>query len=82
MFLRKANLSAEKQSHIVSAAMSRYECALTAIPRAGALRGSVPLHRRQSGSYSTHVVEAQDEEDEEEHVFVANEASGDELEVE
>ena len=48
MFLRKANLSAEKQSQIASAAMSRYEyeplrdAMLTEIPRTGALRGSVP----------------------------------------
>ena len=48
VFLRKASLSAEKQSQIVSAAMSRYEyeplrdAMLTAILRAGALRGGVP----------------------------------------
>ena len=48
VFLRKANLSAWKQSQIASAAMSRYEyeplrdATLTAIPRAGALRGGVP----------------------------------------
>ena len=70
VFLRKANLSAEKQSQIVSAATSRYEyeplrdAMLTAILRAGALRGSVPLHRKKSGAYSAQVVEAQDEEDE------------------
>ena len=52
VFLRMANLSAEKQSQIVSAAMSRHEyeplrdAMLTAIPRAGALRGGVPLHRK------------------------------------
>ena len=51
-------MSAEKQSQIVSAGMSRYEyepprdAMLTAIPRAGALRGGVPLHRKQSGAYS------------------------------
>ena len=45
MFLRKANSSADKQSQIVSAAMSRHEneplrdAVLTAILRAGALRG-------------------------------------------
>ena len=66
VFLRMTNLSAEKQSQIVSAAISRYEseplrdAMLTAIPRAGALRGSVPLHRKQSGAYSAQVVEAQD----------------------
>ena len=64
-------MSAEKQSQIVSAAMSRYEheplrdAMLTAMPRAGALRGGVPLHRKQSGAYSAQVVQAQDEEDEE-----------------
>ena len=42
VFLRRANLSAEKQSQITGAAMSRYEyeslrdAMLTAIPRAGA----------------------------------------------
>ena len=47
VLLRKANLSAEKQSQIVSAATSRYEyeplrdAMLTAIPRPGALRGGV-----------------------------------------
>ena len=47
VFLRKANLSAEK-SQIVSAAMSRHEyeplrdAMLTAIPRAGALRRVFP----------------------------------------
>ena len=65
VFLRKANMSAEKQSQIVSAAMSRCEyeplsdTMLTAIPRAGAVRGGVPLHRKQSGAYSAQVVEAQ-----------------------
>ena len=45
VFLRKANLSAEKQSQIVSAAIGRYEheplldAMLTAIPQPGALRG-------------------------------------------
>ena len=42
---------------------------LTAIPRGGVLRGCVPLCRKQSGAYSAQVVEAQDEEDEEEHVL-------------
>ena len=86
VFLRKANLSAAKQSQIVSAAMSRYEyeplrdAVLTAIPRAGALQGGFPLHRTQSGAYSAQVVvEARDEEDEEEHVPEANEASDEEL---
>ena len=88
VFLRKANLSAEKQSQIVSAAMSRYEyeplkdAMLTAIPQAGALRGCVPLHRKQSGVYSAQGVEAQYEEDEEEHVLETNEASNDELKAE
>ena len=88
MFLRKANRSAEIQSHIVSAAVSRYEyeplgdAMPTAIPRAGSLRGGVPLHRKQSGAYPAHVVEAQDEEDEEEHFLGANEAFDDELEAE
>ena len=86
VFLRKANLSAEKRSQIVSAAMSRYEyeplrdATLTAIPRAGALRSGAPLHRKQSGAHSAQVVETQDEEDEEEDVLEANEASDDELE--
>ena len=59
VFLRKANLSAETQSQIVSAALSRYEyeplrdAMLTASPRAGALRGSVPLSRKQSGAYAS-----------------------------
>ena len=80
VFLRKANLSAEKQSQIVSAAMSRYEheplgdAMLTASPRAGALRAGVPLHRKQSGAYSAQVVEAQDEKDEGERVLEAKEA--------
>ena len=88
VFLRKANLSAEKQSQIVTDAMSRYEheplrdAMLTAIPRAGALREDVPLHRKQSGAYSAEVEEAQDEEDEEEHVLKENMASDDELEAE
>ena len=52
VLLRKATLSAEKQSQIVSAAMSRYEyeplrhAILTAILRAGALRGGAPLDRK------------------------------------
>ena len=85
VFLRKADLSAEKQSQIVSSAMSGYEyeplrdAMLTAIPRAGALRGGVPLHRKQSGTYSALVVDAQDEEDKEEHVLEVNEGSDDEL---
>ena len=88
VFLRKANLSAEKQSRIVSAAMSRYEyeplrdAMLTAIPRAGALRGCVPLHPKHPGAYSAQVAEAHYDEDEEEHVLEANEASDDELEPE
>ena len=40
------------------------------------------MHRKLSGARSAQVVEAQDEEDEEEHVVEANEASDDELEVE
>ena len=65
VFLRKANLSAEKQSQIVNAVMSGYEyeplrdAMLTAIHRAGALRGGVPLHQKQSGAY-TAPVEPQD----------------------
>ena len=55
---------------------------LAAIPRAGALRGGVPLRRKQSGAYSAQVVEAQDEGDEEEHVLEVNGASDDELEAE
>ena len=88
MFLRKANLSAEKQSQIVSAAMSRYEheplkdAMPTAIPQAVALRGCVPLHRKQSGVSPAQVVEAQEEEAKEEHVLETNEASDDELEAE
>ena len=68
--------------------MSRYEyeplrdAMLTAIPRAGALRWGVPLHRKQSGAYSAQVVEAQDEEDEEEYALEANETPDDELEAE
>ena len=82
VFLRKANLSAEKQSQIVSAAMSRYEyeplrdAMLNAIPRAGAMRGGVPLLRKQSGAFS-----AQDGEDEGAHVLEESEVSGDELEA-
>ena len=82
VFLRKANLSSEKQSQIVSAAMSRYEyqplrdATLTAIPRAGA------LHRKQSRANSTQVVQARDEEDEGEHVLEENVASEDELKAE
>ena len=59
VFLRKANLSAEKQSQMVSAAMNRYEyeplrdAVITAIPRVGALRRSVPLSRREPGAYSS-----------------------------
>ena len=88
MFLRKANLSAEKQSQIVSAAMSRYEheplkdAMPTAIPQAGALRGCVPLHRKQSGVCPAQVVEAQEEEAEKTHVLETNEVSDDELEAE
>ena len=48
---------------------------LTAIPRAGALRGCVPSSRKQPGAYSAQVVEAQDEVDEKE----ANEARDDKL---
>ena len=78
VFLRKANLSAEKQSQIVSAAVSRYEyeprrdAMLTEIPGAGALRGGVSLHRKRSRVHSAQVVETQDEEDEEEHDLEAN----------
>ena len=61
--------------------MSRYEyeplrdAMLMAIPRAGALRGGFPSHRKQSGVYSAQVVEAQDEEHEGAHVLEENEAS-------
>ena len=55
---------------------------LTAIPQAGALRGSVPLSRKQPGAYSVQVVEAYDEEDEEEPFFEGDEALDDELEAE
>ena len=41
------------------------DAVLTAIPQARALRGDVPLQRKQPGAYSAQVVEAQDEEDEE-----------------
>ena len=44
----------------------------TAMPRAGALQGVVPLHRRQPGAYSAQGVEA----------TKANEVSDDELETE
>ena len=52
---------------------------LTAIPRVGALPGGVPLHRKQSGAYSSQVVEAQENCDEEEAVLEVNDASEDEL---
>ena len=55
---------------------------LTAIPRAGALRGSVPMNRKQPGAYSAQVVAAHDDEDEEEHFLEATEASDDESEAE
>ena len=55
---------------------------LMTIPQAHALRGVVPLHQKQSGAYSAQVVEAQDEEDEGEHVLEENKASDEELEVE
>ena len=55
---------------------------LMAIAQARALRGGVPLHRKQSGAYSAQVVEAQDEEDKGEHVLEENEASDDESEAE
>ena len=66
--------------------MSRYECEplrdamLAAILRAGALRGGVPLHRKQSGGTLCPTVEAQEEGDEEEPVLEVNDASEDELE--
>ena len=56
LFLRKANLSAEKQSQIVSACMSRHEneplrdAVFTAIPRAGALRPRMKRTRRSTSS--------------------------------
>ena len=53
-----------------------------AVPQARALRGSVPLRRKQSGAYLCQVVEAQDEDDEGEHVLEENEAAEDELEAE
>ena len=52
---------------------------LTAVPQARALRGGVPLRRKQSGAYSAQVVELPDEGDEEVQVL---EASDDELEAE
>ena len=55
------------------------DATLTAIPQARSLRGSVLLYRKQSGAYSAQVVEAQDEEDEGEHVLEANEPSVDAL---
>ena len=55
---------------------------LTAIPRAGALRGGVPLHRKPPKAYLAHVVEPQDEEDEEAQILEEKEASDDELEAE
>ena len=80
VFLRKANLSAEKQSQIVSATMSRYE--YEPVRDELALCKEVfPCLEKQSGVYSAQVVEAQDEEDEEKHVLEVNEASDDELEA-
>ena len=89
VFLRKASLSAGKQSQIVSAAMSRHE--YEPLRRRHAYGDSsgwrlasecVPLHREQSGAYSAQVIKAQDEGDEEEHLLEANEASDDGLEAE
>ena len=68
--------------------MSRYEyeplrdAMLAAIPRAGAFRGSVLSHRKQSGAYSAQKVEAQEEGDEEEPVLEGTDTSEDELEAE
>ena len=53
----------------------------SAVPWIHASRGSVALRRKQSGAHSAQVVEAQDEEDEEEQVFEANEAFEDEVEA-
>ena len=59
------------------------DATLMATRQARALRGSVPMHQKQSGAYSAQVVvEAQDEEDEGELVLKENEAPDDELEVE
>ena len=86
VFLIKANLSSEKQSQIVSVAMSRYEyeplrdAMLTSILRAGAFRGGVPLHSKTVRSKLCPMVEAQEEGDEEEPVLEVNDASEDELE--
>ena len=55
---------------------------LTVVPQVHASRGGVPLRRKQSGVYSTQVVETQDEENEGEQFLEENEAFCDELEVE
>ena len=54
----------------------------TAVPQARALRGGVPLRRKQSGAYPAQVGEAWDEGNEEVHVLEAKEASDDEWEAE
>ena len=54
----------------------------TAVPQARALRGGVPLRRKQPGAYPAQVGEAQDEGNEEVHVLEAKEASDDEWEAE
>ena len=88
VFLRKVNVSAEKQSQVVSAAISLYEyeplrdAMLAAVARVGALRGGVPSSRTQPGAYSAQVVASPGEDDEEERFLEANEASDDELEAE
>ena len=67
VFLRKANLSAAKQSQIVSAATSRYEYeplrGRHAYGNSSSWRFAreCSLHRTQSGAYSAQVVETQDE---------------------
>ena len=62
--------------------IKEYEPLRHAMLKLALCEGCVPLHRKQSGAYSAHVVEAQDEEDEGEHVIEENEASDDELEAE
>ena len=57
----------------------RRDAMLTAVPQARALRGGIPLRRKQPGAYSAQVVGVQDEGNEEVHVLGA---SDDELEAE
>ena len=53
----------------------------TAVPQARALRGGVPLRRKQSGTYPAKVVKALDEGNKEVHVLETKGASDDELEA-